>query len=318
MSNSESVINQELENLRKENENLKIEVEDLKKQSIDFGFYWMQNQNNLINLLIDLSLKFINLPVQNIDSEINLALERIGRFVNVDRVYICEYFFDQKTGSNTYEWCNKGIQPYIHELQNLPLENFKFFVDNHLKGEIVYIRDKSEIMDNQLRSIMDEEKIDSLLAIPLIGQNSCLGLLGFDMTLYKHHFSKQEKQIFRVFAQMIVNLKNRWLANEKIKTQIALQRLVNEISTEMISADNNSIDAKIMSLLSKTGEFFEMDRSYIMRYDQDCVLESITHEWCAPGVNPEKESIRNVNIGQFPWWEKQVKSNSIISVPFVE
>ena len=132
MGNSESGINQELENLRKENENLKIELEDLKKQRIDFGIHWMQNQNNLINLLIDLSLKFINLPVQNIDSEINLAIERIGRFVNVDRVYICEYFFDQKTGSNTYEWCNKGIQPYIHELQNLPLENFKFFVDNHL------------------------------------------------------------------------------------------------------------------------------------------------------------------------------------------
>ena len=232
MSNSESVINQELENLRKENENLKIEVEDLKKQSIDFGFYWIQNQNNLINLLIDLSLKFINLPVQNIDSEINLALERIGRFVNVDRVYICEYFFDQKTGSNTYEWCNKGIQPYIHELQNLPLENFKFFIDNHLKGEIVYIRDKSEIMDDQLRSIMDEEKIDSLLAIPLIGQNSCLGLLGFDMTLYKHHFSKQEKQIFRVFAQMIVNI----IEKRMNETELLKAKLKAEESDRLKSA----------------------------------------------------------------------------------
>ncbi|HPS71025.1 MAG TPA: response regulator [Bacteroidales bacterium] len=206
MITSESKRNQELEILRKENEQLKSALDNIKKQSIDFGIHWMQNQNNLTNLLIDLSLKFINLPIQDIDFEINLALERIGKFVHVDRVYICEYYFDKNTGSNTFEWCNEGIPSYIQELQNLPLENFKYFIDYHKKGEIVYIKEKKDIPDNQLYSIMEEENIDSLLAIPLMGQESCLGLLGFDMTINKHHFSKQEIQIFRVFAQMIVNI----------------------------------------------------------------------------------------------------------------
>lgn len=251
MGTSESATNQEFENLRKENEQLKNTLDVLKKQSIDFGLHWMQNQNNITTLLIDLCLKFINLPVQNIDSEINLALERIGRYLKVDRVYICEYDFDHNTGSNTYEWCNKGILPYIQDLQNLPLDNFRYFIDAHKKGEIVYIKERKDVVDQSLVSIMEMENIDSLLAIPLMGQESCLGLLGFDMTINKHHFSKQEKKIFSVFAQMIVNIFDK----RRFEQQLFIEKQKAESSEEKLKMMiKNSNDAFV--LVNEKGEQF--------------------------------------------------------------
>jgi hypothetical protein len=96
---------------------------------------FMQHHNDLTNLLIELSLKFINLPVQNIELEINAALERIGKFVQVDRVYICEYNYEKKMGTYNYEWCNVGITPFINEFKNIPLELVFSFIQIQQQGE---------------------------------------------------------------------------------------------------------------------------------------------------------------------------------------
>lgn len=68
------------------------------------------------------------LKYKNFENQINAILEKIGIFTNVSRVYI---FIDNITGeatSNTFEWCNKGIDSYINELQDVSytgLENLK-------------------------------------------------------------------------------------------------------------------------------------------------------------------------------------------------
>jgi len=212
---------------------------------------FMQHHNDLTNLLIELSLKFINLPVQNIELEINAALERIGKFVQVDRVYICEYNYEKQMGTYNYEWCNNGITPFIDEFKNIPLELVFSFIQIQQQGEIIHISNPELTENEWLIETMKIQNIDSLVAIPLMNQGLCMGLLGFDMGVYKHTFSDRELQIFKIFAQMIVNIFEKRINEEKL----LLEKQRAEASEEKLKLMiKNSNDAFV--LVNEKGEQF--------------------------------------------------------------
>jgi PAS domain S-box-containing protein len=211
----------------------------------------MQHHHDLTNLLIELSLKFINLPVQNIEIEINAALERIGEFVQVDRVYICEYRYDKNVGTYNYEWCNNGVTPFIDEFNNIPLDLVISFIDLQKQGEIIHISNPELTGNDWLIETMKIQNIDSLIAIPLMNQGLCMGLLGFDMGVYKHNFSDRELQIFKIFAQMIVNIFEKRINEEKL----LLEKQRAETSEEKLKLMiKNSNDAFV--LVNDKGEQF--------------------------------------------------------------
>ncbi|MBP1672960.1 MAG: hybrid sensor histidine kinase/response regulator [Bacteroidetes bacterium] len=211
----------------------------------------MQHHNDLTNLLIELSLKFINLPIQNIEIEINAALEKIGLFVQVDRVYICEYNYEKQIGTYNYEWCNIGILPFIDEFKNIPLDLVFSYIHLQQQGEIIHISNPELTENEWLIETMKIQNIDSLIAIPLMNQGLCMGLLGFDMGVYKHNFSDRELQIFKIFAQMIVNIFEKRINEEKL----LLEKQRAEASEEKLKLMiKNSNDAFV--LVNEKGEQF--------------------------------------------------------------
>lgn len=269
----------------------------------------------LKELLIRISNTYINASVDKFNETVMRSLEEIGRFVGADRSYVFDYDWDKNVCNNTFEWCNDGISPEIDNLQNVPNELIPYWVSTHKQNLPMYV-DSVEKLDanDPLRQILEPQAIKSLITIPMFDDDNCVGFVGFDSVINCHNYSEEEKTLLQVFAQMIVNLQNRWLSNEMLKSQIAQQKLVNEISSEMISADNNNIDSKIKTMLEKTGEFFDVDRTYVLRYYENNTLENNTHEWCAQNINSQRDSIKNVNIADFPWWQKQVNLKSHIYI----
>lgn len=60
------------------------------------------------------------------------------------------------------------------------------------------------------------------------------------------------------------------------------------------------IDSAADIMLSTLGAYFQADRTYLMRFHGD--LMSNTHEWCAPGVIPYKESLQGVTRSIVERW----------------
>ena len=198
-------------------ENLKlkqiIQIFDNKKvaeisQKIDY-------ENKLINLLVELSLKCINIPIDNIEDGINGALESISSFVGVDRAYICDYNFDRQVMIQTNEWSSEGHKTYHEEIPELPLDSFSEMVELHKQGHIIQINDKEEVLGTALYELMVIQNIESFIAIPLMQLNQCVGMVCFDFFQKAHYFTEREKQLLEVFGQIIVNLKDRY--NNKIQ-----------------------------------------------------------------------------------------------------
>lgn len=159
------------------------------------------------NLLIDISTSFINLPLEEVDNSINNTLKRIGLFVGADRSYIFD--FDNKTNltTNTYEWCNEGITPEIDNLKNIPLA--EDWILKFSKAENIVIEDVSKIQNKYTREVLEQQGIKSLIAIPLIDKNNCIGFVGFDSVKDYHIYSEDEMNLLKVFSHLILNIRLR-------------------------------------------------------------------------------------------------------------
>jgi len=177
---------------------------------------WKKNQNalnyyaDLQKLLIRIALNYINIPLQDVDEGIEDGLAEIGRFVNADRAYVFEYDFKNNTTTNTHEWCREGITPQKEHLRDVSLNSITDWVKAHKNGENVYIYDTKQVKDDRLRDILKAQDIKSLYTTPMVYKDECIGFMGFDSVVSHRHYTETERQLVEVFAQIIVNIKNRY------------------------------------------------------------------------------------------------------------
>lgn len=106
----------------------------------------------------------------------------------------------------------------------------------------------------------------------------------------------------------ITDVTERKLAELAIAYQNGFQKLIADISTEFVGATIDTIDDKIDLMLSKCGEFFDVDRSYLFRFSADGKTMSNTHEWCAPGITAQKQSLQNMSLDVFAWWAARMRT----------
>ena len=170
----------------------------------------MRQQIALRELLMELATGFINIPADQVNDAIQIALEKMARFVESDRAYVFDYNWTADTTSNTFEWCNDGIEPQIDNLQDVPLSILEMWVDSHRKGEYIYLSDILAMdEDDDIRRILEPQGILSLLAVPLMNGTQSIGFVGFDSVRKKHEYSDVELNLLIMFAQLLANVKMR-------------------------------------------------------------------------------------------------------------
>ncbi len=187
------------------------------------------NPEQLLQLLLNIALRYINVPLELAEQTINHTLEEMGLFVNADRVYVFDYDFTENICSNTFEWCAQGITPEIHNLQRNSLDDIPQWVAAHKSGHEMYIADVPGLADEEaIKHILEPQGIKSILTIPMVNGAELLGFVGFDSVRCYHYYSEQERTLLAVFAQMLVNIKLRLrtlnlLQVEKQRAEIAAQ-----------------------------------------------------------------------------------------------
>jgi PAS domain S-box-containing protein len=169
----------------------------------------LEYQSELRQLLIGLSSNFINLPGYELDSAIRASLRKIGEFVGADRSYIIDYDFDNNIALNLIEWQREGVSPSETEIQAISLEGFEEWLQLHKKGEGVQIDDVSKLTTDNVKTLLEGQQVKSVLTVPMMDENTCLGFVGLDSVREKHFYSIFDQQLLQLFAQMLVNVKKR-------------------------------------------------------------------------------------------------------------
>jgi PAS domain S-box-containing protein len=156
-------------------------------------------------LLISLSNKLINISIDEINAVIGEGLEKIGKLVDVDRVYIFKYSSDKMFASNTHEWCAKEIEPFIHNLQNIPIHKFEH-LEKALSSKKLY---KIDDVENLPESAIAEKKefkrenIKSIIIAPIEMSRNRFGFIGFDSVKTTRFWSDETVDLLKMAAQII-------------------------------------------------------------------------------------------------------------------
>lgn len=100
-----------------------------------------------------------------------------------------------------------------------------------------------------------------------------------------------------------------------IQQRLQYEQLLAYVSSLAVS--ENDVNVILKKSLKAIGEASSVSRVYIFRKES---AESIsnTHEWCAPGITPQKETLQNLPVESFSWWFDSLLNNRNICVSDIE
>jgi PAS domain S-box-containing protein len=177
----------------------------------------IEKQLRFTQLLMKISTSFINLPLLEVESAIQKSLNEISVFVKADQSYIISYDYENKVARLDYEWCNKGFAPRMKKFKTIQMENMDDWVSKHTKGEVIYIEDIDAYDQEHVKEVIVKYGIKSLIAIPVMDDDHCVGYVSFDSIIESRVYSESEQNLFRVFTQLLVNIHKRRLQVEALR-----------------------------------------------------------------------------------------------------
>jgi diguanylate cyclase (GGDEF)-like protein/PAS domain S-box-containing protein len=87
-----------------------------------------------------------------------------------------------------------------------------------------------------------------------------------------------------------------------VRVPQALLSLLERTTSDLITLPSAALDTLIDRTLADIGTLFGADRAYLFLATEDGGAYDNTHEWCAPGVEPQRENLQGLPTGMFPWW----------------
>ncbi|EKD89138.1 MAG: PAS/PAC sensor hybrid histidine kinase [uncultured bacterium] len=157
-------------------------------------------------MLTNISTRFINVDNEDIDNEIISVLKHIGQFENVDRTYVFRIDPKTKTMSNTHEWCREGITPKICDLQELPIHNYHWFIEQITCDPLIISRvNDLPVSASVEKKIFQQYGIQSLANFPMWVNLELVGFVGFDTVTEEHTWDMENIAMLQQFANIISN-----------------------------------------------------------------------------------------------------------------
>ena len=94
---------------------------------------------------------------------------------------------------------------------------------------------------------------------------------------------------------------------EIAKNCVAFCSALRRVEQQLRSEENS--DAIIDGVLQAAAEFYGASRASVVEADWELGVGIITHEWCAEGVESQKDMLQNMEMELFPRWKKALDHN---------
>jgi len=119
------------------------------------------------------------------------------------------------------------------------------------------------------------------------------------------------------YVLTVVDLSEVKQAEEALTYRIGFESVIAAIASRLINIEPERIDVEVNGALRQLGEFAVTDRVYLFDYDVDADTISNTHEWCAPGSEPQRDSLQQLPLQGFPWLRRKFLASEVVRVPDV-
>ncbi len=226
-------------------------------------------------LLADISTRFVNLPADKIDMEIETVLQHITEALNIDRCSVAQFTENRNKLLVTHAYALPGVSPMPDLVLN---ENQPWYSERLYQGEPIVMKTIEDLPEEAAieKAHCLQQGIKSSVLIPLAVGGSFLGVVGFaslksvrqwpDVLVQRLNMlgvvfanalmrKTKEQELLKAFSE-IKNLKDRLEAeNTYLREEISLQYLHEEFIGQSYA---------IKSVLSQAEQVAKLDTTVLI------------------------------------------------------
>jgi len=170
-------------------------------------------------LVTTISTHFINLHAGEIDGEIESTLKKIGEFTGDDRCYIYLFSNNDFIINTVYEWYKNGLEEQVKTLTGHSVKPCVWALEKIGLSEPLTVSSLKNLTEKACaeKEIWQGLGIKSILAIPIIVDDSTSGFLGFHSEKKEKNWKKEDIKLLRLVGEIFVNALKRKKGEEALR-----------------------------------------------------------------------------------------------------
>ena len=176
----------------------------------------LQYQSELQQLLMDITLSYINLTPDNLETAIKSALIKLCSFLKADRAYLFTYDFKKELIGINIEYHAEGVSSLIDKSNPAKSALFNRIIEAHREGKSVDVAKVLDLQPGVLKDSLAASGINSCVTLSMISNGECSGVIGFASIFNRHQYTEDEKRLLKLFAHMQVNVLDRVTAQKNL------------------------------------------------------------------------------------------------------
>lgn len=230
----------------------------------------------------------------------------IGTAAEVDRVYYFEKNKRNQLFSQRLEWTKHHIKPEIDNpnLQNIDMTIFDFYEHSIVKGK-PYILKTDELEDLELKKVIAEQNIISLLNIPIIVFGEVYGILGFDDCTKHKDWTADEVSMFVSLSNSLANAIEKFENQKRLQNKADVLLAIGKTSERLLDTDNAF--EVVEESFALVGKAIQADRVYYFEKQENGFF-SQKIEWVNTGISKEIDNplLQNMDLDEYPSLKEKV------------
>jgi len=263
----------------------------------------LQERLEFERLFSDLSAKFVNLPNQQVDKEIEEGLKLTVESLGIDRSSVAQFSPDMKTLKFTHTYAAAGVPSMPSVILN---EEQPWYTEKIRQGETVVMDRISDLPDEALidKKFLQGLKTKSNLIIPLAVGGSPLGLLGFGAIKKERAWPDELVQRLKLVGEVFANALMRQRTDMDLQERLKFERLLSDLSAKFVNLPDHQVDKEIEQGLKLIVESLGVDRSSVAQFSADMKTLQVTHTHATAGEPPMPTVILDE---EQPWYAEKIR-----------
>ncbi len=240
----------------------------------------MKEQTEILNrfyqVVLEISGDLIQAETAGIADAMNKALQKLGRFNQVDRVYVFEHDPIKDVVSNTYEWCAEGVSEEKDRLQDLPYAHLLVWDERFKQGKHVYIPEVRKMPEGSalLRDHLLSQQIRSLILVPMFFGERFTGFIGFDSVKRARQWDERTISLLKLAANIIAGNTARLRYEKALMQEKQNAEAANRAKSEFLANISHELRTPLNAIQGFTDLVASQITDRVLRERLEVVLRS--------------------------------------------
>lgn len=225
----------------------------------------MDKQQNFLDMLMKMTKLLSELTPVNYHEVVFWTLKAVGEYFDVDRTYLIELNDDNQTITCTHEWIRNTEEIQSMNIKNVSYKSVEDWLRMIRDARVMCFQRMEDINDSIFREIYQLQGTQSVLTIPLINQNTCIGIIGLDAIYHPCIWHTETIEMAQMISLLLLEAKVKSDYIQKYQVAIRQTELVKLTETNYLSNLSREIQPSIQRIL----ETFEVLKTIDMAHPAD-------------------------------------------------